>query len=36
MVKLTPKQQQIYDYILSFTAQHGYPPRCGRSVRRWD
>ena len=26
MVKLTPKQQQIYDYILSFTAQHGYPP----------
>ena len=26
MVKLTPKQQQIYDYILSFTSQHGYPP----------
>ena len=26
MVKLTPKQQQIYDYILSFTNQHGYPP----------
>ena len=33
MVKLTPKQQQIYDYILSFTSQHGY--RCGRSARRW-
>ncbi len=28
MVKLTPKQQQIYDYILSFTSQHGFPPRC--------
>jgi repressor LexA len=26
MVKLTAKQQQIYDYILSFTADHGYPP----------
>jgi repressor LexA len=26
MTKLTPKQQQIYDYIQSFTAQHGYPP----------
>lgn len=26
MPKLTAKQQQIYDYILSFTAQHGYPP----------
>jgi len=26
MAKLTAKQQQIYDYILSFTAQHGYPP----------
>jgi repressor LexA len=26
MVKLTAKQQQIYDYILSFTAHHGYPP----------
>ena len=26
MVKLTEKQQQIYDFILSFTAEHGYPP----------
>lgn len=23
---LSPKQQQIYDYIISFTAQQGYPP----------
>lgn len=26
MSKLTPKQQQIYDYILAFTGRHGYPP----------
>ena len=26
MGKLTPKQQQIYDYILAFSDQHGYPP----------
>jgi len=26
MVKLTPKQQQIYDYILDFTQNNGYPP----------
>ena len=26
MAKLTAKQQQIYDYILSFTNEHGYPP----------
>lgn len=26
MSQLTPKQQQIYDYILSFTEEHGYPP----------
>ncbi len=26
MVNLTAKQQQIYDYIRSFAAQHGYPP----------
>ena len=26
MKTLTPKQQKIYDYILDFTAQHGYPP----------
>ena len=26
MGKLTPKQQQIYDYILSFSTDHGYPP----------
>ena len=23
---LSPKQQQIYDYIVAFTARHGYPP----------
>ena len=26
MKKLTARQQQIYDYILSFTAEKGYPP----------
>ena len=26
MGKLTPKQQQIYDYILAFSDEHGYPP----------
>ena len=26
MAKLTRKQQEIYDYILSFTNEHGYPP----------
>ncbi len=26
MSKLTPKQAQIYDYILAFTDTHGYPP----------
>ena len=26
MGKLTPKQQQIYDYILAFSDAHGYPP----------
>ncbi len=26
MTKLTTRQQQIYDYILSFTAERGYPP----------
>ena len=26
MAKLTAKQQQIYDYILAFLSQHGYPP----------
>lgn len=26
MSKLTPKQQQIYNYILSFSDEHGYPP----------
>ena len=25
-MKLTAKQQQIYDYIVSFSAEHGYPP----------
>ncbi len=26
MKQLTAKQQQIYDYIVSFTDEHGYPP----------
>ena len=26
MAKLTPKQQQIYDFILAFANDHGYPP----------
>lgn len=26
MKDLTPKQQQIYDYICAFTETHGYPP----------
>ena len=26
MAKLTRKQQEIYDYIFSFTNEHGYPP----------
>jgi repressor LexA len=26
MAKLTAKQQQIYDYMRAFTAEHGYPP----------
>lgn len=26
MKQLTPKQQQIYDYICAFTDEHGYPP----------
>ena len=26
MSQLTPKQQQIYDYILTFADEHGYPP----------
>ncbi len=26
MPDLTAKQQQIYDYILAFTGEHGYPP----------
>ncbi|WP_297289486.1 transcriptional repressor LexA [uncultured Flavonifractor sp.] len=26
MKALSPKQQQIYDYIISFSAEHGYPP----------
>lgn len=35
MAKLTPKQQQIYDYILAFANEHGYPPPCVRSPRPW-
>lgn len=26
MKTLSPKQQQIYDYIISFSSEHGYPP----------
>ena len=36
MKELTPKQQEIYDFIVQFTQENGYPPRFGRSGRRWD
>lgn len=26
MKKMTPKQQEIYDFILAFSSNHGYPP----------
>ena len=26
MARLTKKQQEVYDFILSFTSEHGYPP----------
>lgn len=26
MRSITPKQQQVYDYIVSFSQEHGYPP----------
>ena len=26
MGKLTARQQNIYDFILTFTQEHGYPP----------
>ncbi len=26
MKDLTPKQQEIYDFIVSFSDEHGYPP----------
>ena len=26
MKAISPKQQQIYDFIISFQADHGYPP----------
>ena len=26
MKALSPKQQQIYDYIISFSTEHGFPP----------
>ena len=35
MKKLSPKQQQIYDYIIDFAARHGYPPPCGKSGSTW-
>ena len=36
MEKLTAKQQKIYDYIQTFSAEHGYPPLLSvRSARLW-
>lgn len=32
--RLTPKQNQIYDYILAFTQERGYPLLSERSQRR--
>ena len=26
MKSLSPKQQQIYDFIIQFQSDHGYPP----------
>ena len=26
MKELTPKQQEVYDYIIRFTQENGYPP----------
>jgi len=26
MKELTPKQRQVYDFIVEFTSEHGYPP----------
>lgn len=34
MSKLTEKQQQIYDFILDFSQEHGLSPSSGRSLRR--
>ena len=31
---LTPKQAEIYQFILQYTKDHGYPPPCGKSVPR--
>ena len=33
MAKLTPKQQQIYDFILAFAEAHGYPPSVREMAR---
>ena len=35
MAKLTRKQQEIYDFILSFTNEHGYPPSVREIGRLW-
>lgn len=35
MKALTEKQRQIYDYIISFQRDHGYPPLSGRSANMW-
>lgn len=35
MEKLTAKQQKIYDYIQTFSAEHGYPPSVREIARLW-
>lgn len=35
MEKLTAKQQKIYDYIQTFSAEHGYPLLSVMTARLW-
>ena len=35
MKGLTEKQGQIYDYIISFQQDHGYPPSVRESPSTW-
>ena len=34
MAKLSRRQQEIYNFILSFTNEHGYPPLSGKLAPR--